>query len=259
MPQAQLQNPLAKFMNSRFIHCIIGITVLLNAVVLGWMTFEPKGSPLYQTLHQVDTIILWTFVCEIVLRLFANGIHFFRSGWNVLDFLVIFSAFIPFPNPAHREIVRALRILRLFYFVEISKKLKHVIHGLVQALPGLVSVVFLSVSLYYMFAIMGVAFLGASGVEEFSNLAKSADTLFQFLTMDDWHALFTKILPIEPNAGYFFYTYFIIMVFVVLNLFVGVIVGALQNAEADLEQGKSDDKHEEILKEIKSMKALLKK
>lgn len=261
MPQALLQNPLAKFMNSKFIHMLIGLLVLANAIVLGWMTFEPKDSELYQKLHHIDTIILYTFVVEIVLRIVGNGVHFFRSSWNIFDFLVIFSAFIPFPNPAHREMVRALRVLRLFYFVEISKKLKHVFGGLMKALPGLVSVVFISIAVFYMFSIVGVAFMGSKGVPEFADLAKSADTLFQFLTMDDWHALFLKVLPVQPYAGYFFYTYFVVMVFVVLNLFVGVIVGALQNAESDLENQtvSDDDKHEEILKELKALKTAVSK
>jgi voltage-gated sodium channel len=231
--------------------------VLLNAFVLGWMTFLSTDNPLFHTLHMIDMCILWIFVGEIGLRFLANRGHFFRSGWNIFDCCVIFSAFIPFSHPILRNMAQYLRILRLFYFVEISKKLHHIIRGLLKAFPGLISVIFLNISFYYIFAMVGVAFFGVSGIPEFSNLKESAETLFQILTMDDWHSLFLRTREIQPYAWVFFYSYFIVMVFIFVNLFIGVIVNALQSGESDLEKSDEKDTEKEILKELKEIRILL--
>ena len=105
---------------------------------------------------------------------------------------------------------------------------------------------------YYVFAVIGVAMFGDGQSPEFVNILKSFETLFQILTMDDWSSLYGRISKVNPHAWMFFYSYFIIMVFVALNLFIGVIVGAMQSAEEDLEKNDSGD--DKTIAELKALR-----
>lgn len=234
LPHSQRKTPLAQFMNSRWMHITIGTTALLNAILLGWMTLIPKTSNLYGVLHMMDTVILWIFVSELALRFIANGFSFFRSGWNLFDCMIILGIFFPFLDPSHGEIVRALRILRVFYFVETSKKFHKILKGLRRAFPNLLGVAGVATIFYYVFSVIGVALFCALGVKEFSDIGQSAETLFRVLTMDGWYDIYISAYGVRPlGAILFFYTFMILMAFVMLNFFIGVIVDALQKAEGE--------------------------
>ena len=62
--------------------------ILFNAVVLGLLTSESLA--VYSNiLFLLDRVCLAIFVAEIVMKIFAFGKDFFKSGWNVFDFIVI--------------------------------------------------------------------------------------------------------------------------------------------------------------------------
>src|SRR5687767_11188061 len=72
---------------------IFGV-ILANAIVLGVETYE-EGATWIQTLND---LFLGIFVLELIIRLVGHGSRpqdFFRSGWNVFDFLVIAASFAP--------------------------------------------------------------------------------------------------------------------------------------------------------------------
>ncbi len=231
----------------------VGMIVIVNAIVMGVLTFVDGGSsPLHGFLQDVERTIAGIFIVEMVLRLAAHRRLFFKSGWNIFDFLVVFGSLIPLGG----ESLRALRILRLFYFIEISKKLRHILHGIYYAMPGFLSVTLLLLITFYVYAVIGVNLYKHAEVEAFQNLVTSFHTLFQVLTGDDWYAVLRTVMKQFPYAWIYFYAYYVSMVFIILNLFIGVIVNALQNAEEDLEHPlkEKDNFEEKIFKEINDIK-----
>jgi voltage-gated sodium channel len=251
-------NFLARVMDGRFVHGVVGFLVVLNAAILGAMTYYSPSDVFYQQLTQVDQIILWIFVGEIGLRLLANGTRFFRNPWNIFDFVVIFGSLIPYP--AGFSVLRSLRVLRLFYLIEISQKMRHILHGLYLSFSGIIHVALLMVIVFYAFAVMGVGLFSHADVAQFKDLTAAFHTLFQVLTGDDWYNVLREVAKQFPHAWVFFYAYYLAMSFVILNLFIGVIVGALQNAEEDLERGSdtsSSDK-DSVSSEVQASLSTLK-
>ena len=51
--------------------------IFINAVILGLETSPGVMVLVGDTLHLVDKIILWIFVIELVLRMYAHGPRFF--------------------------------------------------------------------------------------------------------------------------------------------------------------------------------------
>jgi voltage-gated sodium channel len=123
-----------------------------------------------------------------------------------------------------------LRILRL---VTAVPSLKRVVGGLVTALPGMGSIMLLLVLIFYVFSVMASKLFGATKPELFGNLGAAAYTLFQVMTFDDWSAGIVKPLMEEhPWAWLFFVVFILLSTFMVLNLFIGVVVSALDEETA---------------------------
>src|SRR6056297_3111216 len=87
------------------------VLILVNAVILGLETSPAIMDRAGGVLVFFNQLILAAFVLEILVKLYAFGFRFFRSGWNVFDFLVVGIALVPATGPL--EVLRALRILRV--------------------------------------------------------------------------------------------------------------------------------------------------
>ena len=65
----------------------------------------------------------WRFsLPRVLLKLLALGPRFFRSGWNIFDFLIVSISLVRRPGPL--EILRALRILRVLRLLSQVPKLR---------------------------------------------------------------------------------------------------------------------------------------
>jgi voltage-gated sodium channel len=108
-----------------------------------------------------------------------------------------------------------------------------VVAGLITALPGMGSILLLLVLIFYVFSVMAAKLFGPSHPELFGDLGTAAYTLFQVMTFDDWSAGIVKPLLAEhPYAAVFFIVFILLSTFMVLNLFIGVVVSALDEETA---------------------------
>ena len=72
--------------------------ILLNAIVLGLETYDSIDDEFGGLLHALNDVFLGVFTVEVPMRLLAYGrrpLDFFRSGWNVFDFVVVGAAYLP--------------------------------------------------------------------------------------------------------------------------------------------------------------------
>ena len=123
---------------------IIGV-ILFNAVLLGLETSDADDGASAAD-PALDMLCLGIFVVEIAPS-FARGGRFFRSGWNLFDFL----------HRRHRagaraqglSVLRALRILRVLRVISVAPRLRRVVEGFITALPGMGSVFLLMALIFY--------------------------------------------------------------------------------------------------------------
>lgn len=116
---------------------IIGV-IIFNAILLGLETSPEVMGAAGTIILTLDWICLAIFVIEIALKLVAHGARFFRSGWNVFDFLIVGIALMPATHGL--SVLRALRILRVLRVISAAPRLRRVVEGFVTALPGMGSV-----------------------------------------------------------------------------------------------------------------------
>ena len=211
-----------------FAQTIIGL-ILVNAVVLGAETFPGIIAKHGPVLEAVDHLILWIFVIELALRLFAHRGSFFRDPWSMFDTAVVAIALVPASEAF--SVLRALRVLRVLRLVSAFPQLRRVIHGLLAAIPGLGSIAAILCIVLYIFAVMAAKLFGEQYPQWFGDLGGSLFTLFQIMTLEGWADIARQIQETHPHAWIFFVVYILISTFAVLNLFIAVIVDAMQKSE----------------------------
>jgi voltage-gated sodium channel len=239
---------------------IMGL-IVLNAVTLGLETSHAAMERFGSLLHFIDRTIIGLFVLELVARLIVHRTSFFKDGWNIFDFIVITVALAPATENRALSVLRTLRVLRLFRLITAVPTLQRVVSGLIAAIPGMVSILLLIALIYYVCAVMAVNLYGAAFPELFGTLGASLFTLFTIMTLEAWvDGVVRPIMKTHPYAWAFFIPFIIGTSFMVLNLFIGIIVNAMQ-VEYAKEQAKELAAEREIIQEeaapiLREIKAL---
>ena len=96
------------------------------------------------------------------------------------------------------------------------------------------SVVLLLGVIYFIFSVIATKFFGAAFADWFGDIGKSAYTLFQIMTLESWSmGIVRPVMTQFPLAWIFFIPFILITSFAVLNLFIGIIVDAMQRFDDD--------------------------
>ncbi len=246
----------ADWLDSAFVrNAIIGV-ILFNAVILGLETSAPVMQAVGPLILWLDALCLAVFVGELALKLYAHGLRFFRSGWNVFDFVIVGIALVPAGQGL--SVLRALRILRVLRVVSVAPRLRRVVEGFVTALPGMGSVFLLMAIIFYIGAVMATKLFSASFPEWFGDLGNSAYTLFQIMTLESWSmGIVRPVMDAYPYAWAFFVPFIMVTTFAVVNLLVGLIVNSMQDAHAAEDNQKTDAYRDEVLKRLTEIEARL--
>jgi voltage-gated sodium channel len=237
----------------RFIMALI----IFNAVTLGLETSQTLMAEWGSVLHLVDQVILGIFVVELVGRMVLQRGAFFRDGWNIFDFVVIGISLAPATEAF--TVLRALRVLRLLRLITVVPSLRRVVGGLIAALPGMGSIVLLIGLVYYVCAVMAVNLFGADFPALFGTLGASLFTLFTIMTLEGWvDGVVKPIMEKFPYAWLFFIPFIIGTTFTVLNLFIGIIVNAMQEEHAKAEAAEREAEREIVHDETAPLMAEMK-
>lgn len=202
--------------------------ILINAVILGLETSSTMMQHWGGLLRWLDQIILGLFVIEIGLRFVASGWRLLKDPWGLFDTLVIAIALVPASGPL--AVLRALRVLRVLRLVSIVPSMKIVVQSLLSALPGMGSIVALLSLVFYVAAVIATQLFGQAFPEWFGTLGASLFTLFQVMTLESWSmGIVRPVMEVYPFAWLYFVPFILIATFMMLNLFIAVIVDAIQN------------------------------
>ena len=209
--------------------------IFINAVILGLETSPGVMVLVGDTLHLVDKIILWIFVIELVLRMYAHWPRFFLDPWGVFDFLIVTIALVPASEQF--SVLRALRILRALRLISGVPRMRRVVEALLHAIPGIGSVAALLMLVFYVFSVIATKLFGGAFPQWFGTIGESMYSLFQIMTLESWSmGIVRPVMEQFPVAWAFFVPFIIVSSFTVLNLFIAIIVDSMQSLHADEEE-----------------------
>lgn len=227
-PPDTVRARLGEFVESpRVQHGVIAL-IILNAITLGLETSPTAMAAAGSLLHTLDRIFLTAFVLELALKLVAHGTRFFRNPWNDFDFVVVAIALIPSGGPL--SVLRALRVLRVFRLLSAVPKMRLVVGALLGAIPGISSVILLMTVIFYVFSVLATNLFGPTYPDWFGSVGRSMYSLFQIMTLESWSmGIVRPVMEVHGWAWAFFIPFIFIATFTMLNLFIGIIVGAMQS------------------------------
>lgn len=230
-----------RLLESKLFGRFIVFVIIVNALVLGLETSASlMASPLGPVLVGIDRACLAFFVFEISLALFVYRLSFFRDPWRIFDLAVVAVALVPAQGGL--AVLRSLRVLRVLRAITVVPSLKAVVNAFLGALPGMGSIAALLLILFYVAAVMATSLFGKEFSDWFGSIGASMYTLFQIMTLESWSmGIARPVIEKFPMAWIFFIGFIALSTFTTLNLFIAVIVNAMQN-EAILGQTSKDQK-----------------
>ena len=250
------------FVEGRRFQNFIIMLIVINAITLGLETSETIRLKLGDVLQTIDHAVLVIFILEILLKFFAQRFNFFKNGWNVFDFIVVSIALIPAAGPLY--VLRALRILRVLRLISVVPQMRRVVQALIKAIPGLFSIILLISLIFYVSAVLATNLFGSEFEEWFGSIGASMYSLFQIMTLESWSmGIVRPVMKLYPYAWVFFIPFILVTSFAVINLFIGVIVDAMQTVQADENKDVKMDptdiaeKLAQVEKELKEVRQLI--
>jgi voltage-gated sodium channel len=228
LPQAGLRTRLQRFIEQPRVQQGIIVLILLNTAILGMETSATLMARAGRLLLALDQLILAVFVAEIAIRLYVHRLAFWRDPWSVFDFAVIAIALVPASGSF--AVLRALRVLRVMRLLSMVPSMRRVVGALLAAIPGLASIALVLLILYYVSAVIATNLFGAEYSDWFGTLGRSLYTLFQIMTLESWSMGISRpVMEAFPYAWAFFIPFILVATFTILNLFIAIIVNAMQS------------------------------
>lgn len=205
--------------------------ICIDAVALGFMTSNITNLFFDRVLFILDRLCMAIFIIEMLMKLYAYGKNFFKSGWNVFDLAIVAVSSVPFAS--YFIVLRTFRLFRLLKYINKFSRLKSIINTFIALMPTFLAMLSVAIVFFYVFAIISVCLFGDIFVE-FATLGNAVFTLLQTFTLDGWASNIARpVMSVYPHAWIFF-TSFIFISFLIVISFLLSAVGEVVRREFQL-------------------------
>jgi voltage-gated sodium channel len=251
---ARLTRSSARVVDSdAFNFAILGV-IVANAVLLALDTYDSIAREAGGTIEALNDVFLWIFVVELCLRFIAvsaNPARFFRSGWNVFDFLVVAAAFVPGlrENATLLRLARLLRVVRVF---RLLPDLRVFVVAVGRSLPAVGTLAMMTLIVLFLYGMVGWVMFDEEDPSSFGDIGQAMLTMFIALTLENLPDLIERGAGITDWAYPFYISFALLAAFLLFNLFIGIVINSLEEARAiELQrmQSDDDDPHDRVLAE----------
>ncbi|MDP1877622.1 MAG: ion transporter [Actinomycetota bacterium] len=243
---------LARLVDSDAFGTAIAGVIVANAIVLGLETYPAARDAYGDLLVTLNGVFYAVFVVELVLRMASYWPRlqdFFRSGWNIFDLVIIGAALLP----GIREQAQLLRLLRLARIVRLVRYLpdaRMLVVTVIKSIPAVFSMVVLTLLLLFVYGMLGWSLFGAELPQEWGTIGSAMMTLFILLTLENFPVYLEEAQAVSPWASVFFISYVLLAAFVVFNLLIGIVIGAMEKARESMEEQRAPDAKADAIEQI---------
>ncbi|MCX6801149.1 MAG: ion transporter [Candidatus Diapherotrites archaeon] len=232
MNRKSLSAKLKPIVDSKAFNYTVLSVIIFSAILVGFSLNMPLDSPWYPTVNLLEGAILTIFCIEIITRIFAEEkpFNFFKDSWNLFDFAIVLACFIPLKDKAI-YVLRLVRVIRTFRLFRAFPNIRPVVKGLIESISSVVFVALLLFVIIYIYTVIGVSLFNTADPEHFGSIWKGGFTMFQILTLENWNTIMVPANAAYPVGGpLYFISFIIIATMVIMNLFLGIIVGNMSKA-----------------------------
>ncbi|XP_060030517.1 cation channel sperm-associated protein 2 [Erinaceus europaeus] len=244
---------------TNFIIFLIFLNTIVLMVELELMEYSGEYLwPLTVSLEVAAWFILIVFMLEIILMWLSDFFLFWKSAWNVFDFIVTILSLLPeivvvvgvkSQTTVWLQLLRICRVLRSLKLFARFRQIRVIILALVRAVKSMTFLLMLLLIFFYIFAITGIYFFEKytrSTRQDltyhmyFSDVLNSLMTVFILFTMDHWYALLQDTWKVSETSRIFSSIYVILWLLlgsiIFRNIIVAMMVTNFQNIRNELNE-----------------------
>jgi voltage-gated sodium channel len=237
-----------QFIEKNSVQNFIITLIIFNSITIGMETSSVIMNSFGKTLLLIDKIILATFVVEILLKLYAYGLGFFKSGWNVFDFTIVAVALLPASGAL--AVLRSLRIFRSLRLIKNLPRLRFIVESLLLSLPSIGWIFVLLTLVFYVFSVIGTKLFGPYFPKWFGTIWASMFSLFQIMTLEGWADIARTLMNEYPLSNIYFISFILIASYTTLNIFIAIVVNTMSEIQQKI-SAQETDKMEDIIQDEK--------
>jgi voltage-gated sodium channel len=248
--------------NNRLFEMVVVTVILFSALLTGAKTYNISPQIL-TVIEWLDYSITLFFLLEISIRFFAesNKWHFFKSGWNIFDSLIVVISLVPIEDSELALVGRLIRIFRVLRMVSVIPELRLLLNSLLKALPQLGYVALLMFIIVYIYAAVGTTFFAQINPTLWGDIAVSMLTLFRVMTFEDWTDVMYETMTVYPMSWAFYISFIFLNAFAFLNMLIGIVVNVMEkeNAAQWQQEHAGEPTIDDLSRQISELKTLLEK
>ncbi|XP_077006863.1 cation channel sperm-associated protein 4 [Tamandua tetradactyla] len=225
---------------------LLAVLLVVNAITIALRTNSVLGQKHYELFSTIDDIVLTILLCEVLLG-WLNGFWiFWKDGWNILNFLIVFILLMGFfvKELNAISITYTLRALRLVHVCMAVEPLAQIIRVILQSVPDMANIMALILFFMLVFSVFGVTLFGAFVPDHFQNMQVALYTLFICITQDGWVDIYSDFQienrqhGMEIGGAIYFVIFITIGAFIGINLLVVVVTTNLEQMMKSGESGQ---------------------
>jgi len=270
------QKPAAKLYSHIYVQVGVAGLIALNFLInIIQAQVAPKGDKYNEVFDVFGVFFNVAFLIELLLNMYGSWFRrFWKSGWNVFDFLVVaigwmFQLNLPLPGPM--KLLRMMRAFRVFRLFKRIASLRKIMNSLARAVPGVMNAFLIQLIFICIFAIIAVDRFrdygeGGTytneggdivefqtsrgqdyGFEYFGDFGKSLYTMFQVLTTESWSEAVARPMfnsnsaTTSTGAAFFFVLFSILNGIILVNVVIAVLLEKMVDEEPAAEDTGDED------------------
>lgn len=153
-------------------------------------------------------------------------------------------------------ILRLLRLLRLIRIFRFLPEVRVLTVSIIRSIPPLLSMGVLIFLALFVYGMAGVYMFGEQLPLHWGDISIALTTLFILLTLENFPVYLEEAAVVSPWALPFYLSYVFIIVFTVLNVLIGIVLNAMDEARSEnRERIKKIRQLDEIVQEVDNITA----
>lgn len=229
------------------------IVTLLNALTMGLEIGYALREPYITLFRLLSEIYTGIYTFEFILKLYVESYKYFKSLWNIYDFFILIAVYSYLTihyaryNTSSQKsfvtvarVIRSFRMFRILRTVSFLKELKIIVLTLLSTVANSVlNVVLLILMIFFIFSVIANSFFQEK--ESWKSLSSAMWTLFRFICVDEWPLIQAEIDDIKASK-IFTILFVFIGNFIFTNIFVGLIIMNISDAQQEYKRSKIEEK-----------------
>ncbi|RUO26938.1 cation transporter [Aliidiomarina minuta] len=229
--------------SNKIFETVVIAIIVLSALMVGAKTYE-ETNRFATILNFMDWFVTLFFLLEISIRLVAEPRlrDFFKSGWNIFDFIIVVASLLPVESSETVLIARLLRVFRVLRLVSMVPELRMLMNALLKALPRMGYVALFMFIIFYIYGAVGSFMFHDVNPFYWDNIAISVLTLFRIATFESWTAIMYETMEVYPLSWIYYVSFIFLSAFIFLNMMIGIVLEVMQKESAafEVEQGEGE-------------------